>query len=238
MNEIMMAPNPGDPAEAAFARMQGEVALLRCAIEAMAAERAGLETPDYGPTLGQIAADLAATVDAITALEGSPALQLTPQALAGQIVTAAAGARQADHAALAAASATLTRATGDLNGWMESARQTTLQNWRLIQVGLAGLVGGAILGAAGPGAAARIAPRSWGWPEALAARALGLSRWDAGERMLAIADPGQWRAVVQAKRLTDDNAPAIAACATTARKTGKPVRCQVTIGPQAAPPPR
>ena len=92
MNEIMMAPNPGDPAEAAFARMQGEVALLRCAIEAMAAERAGLETPDYGPTLGQIAADLAATVDAITALEGSPALQLTPQALAGQIVTAAAGA--------------------------------------------------------------------------------------------------------------------------------------------------
>jgi hypothetical protein len=54
MNENANALEPIDPAEAAFARMQGELALLRRAIEAMAAERAGLEIPDYSATLSQI----------------------------------------------------------------------------------------------------------------------------------------------------------------------------------------
>jgi hypothetical protein len=238
MNEIMTAPDPADPAEAAFARMQGEVALLRRAIEAMAAERATQEIPDYGVTLGQIAADLAETMTAVGAMAESPALRMTPKSLTTEIDAVAADVRRADHAALSAASAALTNATGDLGGWIESARQASVQNWRLIQVGVAGLVGGAILSASVPGAVAGLAPQSWGWPERLAALSLGGDLWNAGERMLAIADWVRWRAVEHAKHLADDNAPAITACATAAAKGGRPVRCQVMVGSEASPPPR
>ena len=90
MNDTQTLSTPADPAEAAFARMQGEVALLRRAIEAMAAERAALEIPDYGATLGQIAADLAATTKAVGAMAGSPALRMTPKALVAEIDAVAA----------------------------------------------------------------------------------------------------------------------------------------------------
>jgi len=233
MNDTQTSENPADPAEAAFARMQGEMALLRRAIETMAAERAALEIPDYGATLGQIAADLAATVKAVGAMAGSPALRMTPKAFIAEIDVVAADARRADRAALATAAAALTKATEGLRSWVESARQASLQNWRLIQIGFAGLVSGAILWAAVPGAVAGLAPQSWGWPERLAAYSLGGDPWRAGEQMLAVADPARWQALAGAKRLTDDNAPAIVACAWAARKTGKPVRCQVTVGLEA-----
>jgi hypothetical protein len=234
MNEIMTAPGPVDPAEAAFARMHGEVALLRRAIEAMAAERAGLEIPDYGATLGQIAADLAATTKASVAVAASPALRMTPKALAAEIDAVVVDARRADRVALTTASAALTKATEDLSGWIDSARQASLQNWRLIQVGIVGLVAGAILWAAVPGAVARLTPAVWGWPERLAAFSLGGDPWNAGEQMLAVADPGRWQAVAGAERLADNDAPAIAACATAARRGGKPVRCQIMVRPEAA----
>ena len=113
-----------------------------------------------------------------------------------------------------------------------------MQNRRLIQVGLAGLIGGAILWAAVPGAVAGLAPASWGWPERLATLTLGGDPWTAGERMLAVADPGRWRAVLQARRLADDNGPAIAACPTAAGKGGKAARCQIMVVPEVAPTPR
>ncbi len=237
MSDTQTRSNSADPAEA-FARMQGEVALLRRAIEAMSAERAALEIPDYGATLGQIAADIAATMKATGAMTESPALRMTPKALAAEIDAVAADARRADRAALAAASGTLTKATGDLSGWVESARVASVQNWRLIQIGLAGLLGGAILWASVPGVVAGLAPASWGWPERLAAFSLGGDPWRAGERILAVADPGRWRALTGAQRLADDNATAIEACATAARKTGRPVRCQLTADPQATSSPR
>jgi hypothetical protein len=238
MNEIMTAPDPADPAEAAFARVQGEVALLRRAIEAMSAERAAQEIPDYGATLGQIAADLAETMTAVGAMAESPAMRMTPKVLIAEIDAVAANTQRVDRANLAAASAALTKATRDLGGWVDSAREASVQNLRLVQVGLAGLVGGAILWAAVPGVIASLAPESWGWPERLAAFSLGGDLWNAGERMLAAADPGRWQAVVHAKRLADGNGTAIAACAAAARKGGKLVRCQVMVNPGVSSMPR
>ncbi|MGH7025420.1 MAG: DUF6118 family protein [Caulobacteraceae bacterium] len=229
------APRTRDPA-VAFDEMRGELALLRRAIERLAAERA--EAPDYSESLGQITASLASTRKTLRAILERPALELTPEVMGARIHAAADQVRRADKSALAEALAALTRATGALNDWIESARQASVQNWRLIQAALAGLVGGAVLWAVTPGVVAGLAPQSWGWPERLAALTLGGDPWIAGERLLAIGDPGRWQAMVRAKRLADDNAPAIEACATAARKEGKPVRCVVTFDPRVVPSPR
>lgn len=41
----------GDPAAEAFARLEGELALMRRAVQHLAAERADIVIPDYGATL-------------------------------------------------------------------------------------------------------------------------------------------------------------------------------------------
>lgn len=220
MNEIVNAQEPIDPAEAAFVRMQGELALLRRAIEALATERAALEVPDYSATLTQIAAGLRATAKEVSGVAHSPALQLTPQAMASQIEAASALARRSDHGALTQASASLTDTASKLRDWVDSARLSSLQNWRLLQAGVAGLVGGAILCAAVPGAIAALAPQSWGWPERLAAVSLGGDLWRAGERMLEVADPQRWQTIIEVERLAHANRAVIDACAATAGEVG------------------
>jgi hypothetical protein len=236
MNEIMTAPGPADPAEAAFARMQGEVALLRRAIEAMAAERA--EAPDYSETLGMIAARVEAIRKTVKGILEQPALGLTPEVMAARIRAAADQVRQADRAALTEAQKRLEQAAGQVREAAGTVLAVQGQRRRLAVAGLGGALAGAILWAILPGAVARLAPESWRWPEALAARTLGLGRAEAGERLLATADPQGWQTLEVARRLADDNAPVIAACAMAAGKAGKPVRCQVMVGPETSLTPR
>jgi hypothetical protein len=236
MNEIVTAPDPADPAEAAFARMQGEVALLRRAIEAMAAERA--EAPDYSETLGAIVARVEAIRKTAKGILEQPALGLTPEVMAARIHAAADQVRQADKAALTEAQKRLEQATHQVQEAAGTVLAAQGQRRRLAVAGLGGALAGAILWAILPGAVARLAPEGWSWPEALAARTLGLSRAEAGGRLLATADPEGWRAMEAMRRLADDNAPALATCATAAGKAGRPVRCQVMVGPETSPIPR
>ena len=234
MSEIINAHEPIDPAEAAFVRMQGELALLRRAIEALVAEQAALEVPDYNATLSQIAVGLRATAKEVYAMAHSPALQLTPQAMASQIEAASKLARRSDHDALTRASAMLTDTASQLRDWVESARLSSLQNWRLLQTGGAGLAGGAFLCAVVPGAIAALAPQSWGWPERLAAASLGGDIWGAGERMLEVADPARHQGIVAAERLAQVNWAVIDRCVATAGRGSKPVRCMIVVGPGLA----
>ena len=88
----------GDPA-AAFARVEdrlasvhGEVALLRAAIEGLTAARENIEIPDYEPTLERTEKILIALTQRIDPIAKSPLLSMTPDAMAGQIATAASGA--------------------------------------------------------------------------------------------------------------------------------------------------
>ena len=46
-----------------------------------------------------------------------------------------------------------------------------------------------------PGAVARSLPVSWAVPERIAARMLGLDMWEAGQDMMAKADPERWREI-------------------------------------------
>lgn len=71
-NALPYEPPPMDPATQAFTELKGDLALLRRAIEHVAAEKAEIEVPDYSNTLAKIAKWL-------IAIEGARALQMTPR---------------------------------------------------------------------------------------------------------------------------------------------------------------
>ena len=74
-------PEP-DPATRAFARLEGEMALLRRAVEHLATEKAEIEIPDYSNTLAQIAKSQ-------IAIERKPAMQMTPEDVEARMTAAA-----------------------------------------------------------------------------------------------------------------------------------------------------
>jgi hypothetical protein len=191
----------GDPAALAFEALRREVTVLTAAVTTLAAQQGSI--PDYSESLGQIAGDLARIAKGVDQLAASPALALTPREVVQQIAWAGTEARRQDHEALQAALGGLERATGDLRAWMASARLASLQNVRLVQVGLAGLLGGMVLGVLVPGAIANRAPERWAWPEKMAASLMHRDLWSAGERMLAVADPARWRAMQGAQAAAD-----------------------------------
>jgi len=103
----------GDPAEA-FDRLRAivegqdrELALLRRAVEGLAAERAHIDVPDYSETLGRMQQSVDATADRIAVINDviahSPALAMTPEQMAQRIAAAGNTARREDQAALAKA---------------------------------------------------------------------------------------------------------------------------------------
>jgi len=55
----------GDPAAEAFARLEGELALMRRAVQHLAAERADIVIPDYGATLTDMAKRMGAISESL-----------------------------------------------------------------------------------------------------------------------------------------------------------------------------
>lgn len=90
-----------DPAAEAFARLEGEMALMRRAVEHLAAERADIIIPDYGTTLGEMARRLGEMSLSLFAIASKPAMQMTPEDMAARMRAAATQARRDDHIALA-----------------------------------------------------------------------------------------------------------------------------------------
>ena len=161
---------PADPAAAAFEALRREIASLNVAVAGLADERAS--APDYSETLGEITKGVAVAVARMGKLAASPALSLTPAEMARQITAASDETRRQDRVALQQAEERLQRAARDLRGWIDAARLASAQNWRRLQVMLAGLVGSAVLGATFPAVVTRAAPEQWAWPEKSAARVL------------------------------------------------------------------
>lgn len=183
-----MSLQPSDPATEAFERLRSEVALLRRAVEGVAAD-AGVEPVDYSPTLAELLDAVAEVNTQVNALGERPLLALAPDQLGSLFQLAAARV-------LAKPVAELDRARAALNQTTEAlrvARQADMarsQTWRR-QFGLLGAaaVGGAILWGLLLGPLARVLPASWGAPERLASATLALPMAPAGERLLNRGDP-------------------------------------------------
>jgi hypothetical protein len=219
----------------AVEQQRGELALMRRAIEGLAAERASIDVPDYSETLGHVVQRLDGVngrLDQITtAIVKSPALAMTPAQVSAQINRAAADLRSADHAALATATDEMKQQGRELRSVVQSALTARDQKDRQLWFGLGGVAIGIIAWAIVPGLVAReVAPASWQWPERIAARSLDLPRWEAGQRLMQSASPTAFRAIVAGDRIVTANRETIEGCSKAAVRARETVRCTIKVG--------
>ena len=227
----------GGAAEA-FEAMRGELALLRRAVEGLAAERAHIDVPDYSETLGRMQQGVDATADRIAVINDviarSPVMAMTPEQMAQRISAAGSAARREDQAALAKAGEDKARVMAELRAIAESAWSRADQKNRQLWFGLGGAAIGIFVWAILPGLIAReIAPASWQWPERMAARTLDLPRWEAGQRMMQSASPTAFRAIVGADRIVTANRETIEGCSKAAARKRETVRCTIRVRPES-----
>lgn len=219
-----------DEAARAFDDLRAEQSLLRRAIERLTAERTEHpEAPDYSETLGVISQNLSATARRVDALANSPALSLTPEELSRQIDAASFTARREDQRVLVATRQMLEEMAAKIGRQLYSHTEAHEQRRRNRRTGLTCLVAGMAVWAMLDGVIARAAPESWHWPERRAAWALDMPMRQAGVRLMAIADPATFRAIVAGDRIGTANREAIEGCAKIAGKAGHAVRCTVKI---------
>jgi hypothetical protein len=221
-----------DPAVEAFARLEGELALVRRAVQHLAAERADIVIPDYGKTLGGMAKRLDAMSGSLGDIADHPALQMTPDGFRKQIEVAAVTARRVDHERIEQANKDSRQATQELRAALTQVRTAHEQRRRLWQGIGGGALAGILLWSFVPGTIARAMPESWHWPERMAARLIGQpTPWDAGIQMMQAGNPVAWDKIVQASRIEQENRQVISGCAKSANGSGQIVRCSVRVSP-------
>lgn len=211
----------GDPAEEAFGQLRTEVALLRRAVEGLAAAEERHEPVDYGPTLGKMAGQLAAMDKRIEALVQSPLLSMTPGRVAGEVQAAAARARQEAQGDWSRAQRALDDAVRALGEVVPRPRAAHDQRRWVIAAGAGGVMAGIVLWIGLSGPIARALPDRWQVAERMAAATLKQDRWTAGQRLLAKAKPESWRAMGDDLRLVDNNRGTLEACRTRGSSTCK-----------------
>ncbi|WP_298602777.1 DUF6118 family protein [uncultured Sphingorhabdus sp.] len=224
------AETEADPAAEAFARLEGEMALMRRAVQHLAAERADIVIPDYGKTLGGMVKRLDAISASLGDITEHPAMQMTPESFGARIEAVALAARRADQERIEQAHKDSSQATPGLSAALTEGRTADEQKRRLWQGMGGGVLAAILLWSFLPGTIARTVPESWHWPERMAARVTGeSSRWDAGARLMQTDSPQAWSALVEAADLLRDNRDAIDACRKSASRSPQPVRCTVKI---------
>lgn len=221
-----------DPAAEAFARLEGELALMRRAVQHLAAERADIVIPDYGKTLGGIAKQIDAISSSLGDIADHPAMQMTPEGVAERIDVAALAARRVDQERIEQAQKDSRQATQELRAALTQVRTADEQKRRLWQAIGGGVLAGILLWSSLPGTIARAVPASWHWPERMAARMVGQpTPWNAGIQMMQAGNPVAWDAIVQASRIEQENRQVISGCAKSANRSGQIVRCSVRVSP-------
>jgi hypothetical protein len=219
-----------DPAAEAFARLEGELALMRRAIQHLAAERADIVIPDYGATLTEMTKRLEDMVENLDCIEEHPAMQVTPDSFGRRIEAAAEAARRGDQTRINDAYNELRQAAQDMRGVTSHARNSADQRRTVFHAVGGGVLGGILIWSFLPGTIARAAPENWHWPDRMAARMVGeSSRWNAGTRLMRSESLQAWRVLVQAADLLRDNRDAIDVCRKSAETSRKPVQCKVKI---------
>jgi hypothetical protein len=231
MDNVPALTPAADPAARAFAQLAEKVDLLEAAIAGLAAKREAM--PDYSETLGEMAALLEKMRAAIKTLAARPAMTLTPDAMAEQIVAAGAKARAADSAAITQARDRIDRAASHMERLAGAVATACEQRRRLVWAAGGGLLAGMLLWSFLPGVILRAMPQSWHMPENMARHIIGeLSLWEAGGRLMRADSPQAWTALNHAAGILRDNREAIERCQATVAKSKKPARCVIEIGPR------
>lgn len=235
------APEPeavqeSDPATEAFARLEGEMAMVRHTVQNMARERADIVIPDYTATLSQMADQLAKVSKTLSTIGNKPAIDLTPEDIGVQIKRAsldmlrdASNLFRQGRKDLDFATAQLTAIVGRVSAEAEQKRQA----WHFAGMGLAA---GILLWSILPGTIARVMPESWQWPEWMARKAVGEPTIvEAGIRLIRNQNPEAWEELAEAQHILSANREAFERCIEKAGKVERSVRCEFQIEPQGRP---
>ena len=141
---------------------------------------------DYSPTLGGMAKTLQAVECRLQAIEGKPAMALTPARFEADIRAAGHWAGEQGASVVRATVAALEAAKRELEGVLAGARTRREQRARVATATLLGLLGGVLLWFM-----AALVP--WGVGHRLAAALVDTGgRWKAGEMLMHEADPEAW----------------------------------------------
>lgn len=230
MNDNDRLVDETDPATEAFSRLEREMALMRRAVEHLAAEKADITIPDYTTTLGEISQRLGAAHQTLDVIAAKPAMELMPESLAQRIDQAAQQARQTDRNELRGACNRYDHASRELHGLVATVRAVNEQRRRLYLAAGGGLLMGCLVWTILPGAILRALPDSWRGPEMMAAHIVGEpSMWEAGMRIMQAGNPEGWQGLVQAAEMARDNLESIRACKQAAVDVKKSVRCTIMI---------
>ena len=221
-----------DPAAEAFARLEGEMAMVRHTVQNMARERADIVIPDYTATLGQMADQLAQVGRTMSTIGSKPAIEMTPEDIAVQIKRASLDMLRDSSDLFRQGRKDLDLATGRLAaivGRVRTEDEQKRQTWRFAGIGL---VAGMLLWSILPGAIARTMPESWHWPERMARKAVGEpSIVEAGIRLIRSQNPEAWEELAAAQRIVSANREALDRCYERAREAEEPVSCSIQIKP-------
>ncbi|RPF72455.1 DUF6118 family protein [Aurantiacibacter spongiae] len=219
-----------DPATEAFARLEGEMAMVRHTVQNMARERADIVIPDYTATLSQMAEQLTKATLTLSTIGKKPAIELTPEDIAVQIKRASLDMLRDASDLFRHGRKDLDIATGQLAaivGRVRTEDEQKRQTWRFAG---AGVLAGILLWSILPGAIARTMPESWHWPERIARRMVGEPTIvEAGIRLIRSQNPEAWEELAEAQRILSENRDGLERCVERARKAERAISCTIEI---------
>lgn len=221
-----------DPATEAFARLEGEMAMVRHTVQNMARERADIVIPDYTATLGQMADQLAKVSKTLSSIGNKPAIEMAPEDIAVQIKRASHDMQRDACDLFRQGRKDFDSATGRLAaifGRVRTEAEQKRQTWRFAGMGLAA---GILLWSVLPGTIARAMPENWHWPERMARRAVGEPTIvDAGIRLIRSQNPEAWEELAATQRILSANRETLERCNEKADKEKMSVICSIQIDP-------
>ena len=187
-----MSESAGDEdAVRAFEALRAEVAALRRGIELVYRQDQEAPAVDYSPTLGEMAKTLQAVQGRLAAIEGKPALGLTPQLFRQVIEDAGQRAGERAGRAMADGAAAQSAATRELQALVGRAHTRKDQReWLGVAV-----AGGVMLGVVLMYLLVTVLP--WGGGDWLAASLVGGGPWQAGQTLMRDADPASFDKMVK-----------------------------------------
>lgn len=211
-----------DAAELAFSQLREEVAAVRravgdlpAALESLMTE--GLAVPDYGPSFGALAKDLAAVEKRLAGIEAHPAIKLTPEQHARGIATAGAHSMEAAFLAFHADAIAFGEENARAAALIQK-KQDRRQLWFAAASVAAGFVLFPLLAAFAPGGSR------------LAALAAGhRDRWESGGVLMQAASPAGWHNLAVSAALAEANTDELKVCREMAARAGKAQPCIISV---------
>jgi Family of unknown function (DUF6118) len=210
----------------AFEALRAEVALQRRAVEALGNALEAQAPPDLSIDIARIVkgqAQLLEAMQGLHKLQYHPVLRMTPAEHGQAIINAGADAVRETAGQLRQATQSLEnegrRLASLVGAGVAKGRQRQLLLW---MVGAA-LAAGVLL--------SPVLVRSL--PVALSSHVAAFlvkeDRWQAGEALMRLGNPGQWSGAIEALRLARANEAALAGCRSQAAKTGREQKCALVV---------